>query len=61
MRQFLPKEESEKTKQTIFTGDDPEKQKFYLCFGLHFNKKLQYFYKWQWFPNSLKAQVALRF
>lgn len=38
MRQFLPKEESEKTKQTFFTGDDPEKQKFYLCFGLHFNK-----------------------
>lgn len=32
MRQFLPKEEFEKTKQIIFTGDDPGKQKFLSLF-----------------------------
>lgn len=36
MRQFLPKEESEKTKQTIFTGDDPEKTKILSLFWFTF-------------------------
>lgn len=58
---FYLRKNLKKTKEIIFIGDDPEKQKFSLCLGFHFNKELQYFYRCQWFSNWLKAHVDLIF